>query len=101
MNGHFTIDVNTGAITTTTQLDADTIASYTLTVTATDRAGGSGALTSTAVVLVTVTGVNQYDPVFTQATYTATTVETTAVGTQLVQVNTWDLYLVWVNTWDR
>ena len=94
MNGHFTINVNTGAITTTAQLDADTIASYTLTVTATDRAGGSGALTSTAVVLVTVAGVNQYDPVFTQATYTATTVETTAVGTQLVQVNTWDFYLV-------
>ena len=87
VNGHFDIDVNTGAITTTTQLNADAIASYTLTVTATDRGGGSGALTSTAVVLVTVTGVNQYDPVFTQVTYTATTAETTPVGTQLVQVS--------------
>ncbi|XP_076447241.1 protocadherin Fat 4-like [Babylonia areolata] len=85
-NGHFTINVNTGAITTATQLDADAIASYTLTVTAKDRSGGAGSLSSSAQVLVTVTSVNQHDPVFTQSTYSQSVDESVAVGYQVVQV---------------
>ncbi|KAK7101636.1 hypothetical protein V1264_019985 [Littorina saxatilis] len=85
-SNHFTIVSTTGAITTSTQLDADVVNSYSLTVTATDRAGAAGALTSTAVVIVTVTSVNQYEPVFTQTPYTASTDESAPVGTTLVQV---------------
>ncbi|KAK7485090.1 hypothetical protein BaRGS_00023630, partial [Batillaria attramentaria] len=89
-NNHFAIDTSTGAITTTQQLDADAFSSYSLTVTAVDRAGGAGSRSSTAVVLVTVTSENQHDPVFSQATYSQTTDEDQPVGFQLVQVSATD-----------
>lgn len=85
-NGHFTIGSSTGVITTTTQLNAASLSSYILTVTAKDRNGASGALSATCLVTVTVTAVNQYDPVFTSSTYSYTVAENTAVGTELVQV---------------
>ena len=70
-------------------LDAGIISSYTLTIKAHDRSGGSGSLSSTAQVLVTVTTVNQHDPIFGQSSYTASVAEGAAVvGYQLVQVRT-------------
>ena len=52
-DGHFTLDGRSGAITVAAELDYETTASYTLTVTADDLKGG----TATATVTITVTDV--------------------------------------------
>ena len=52
-DGHFALDGSTGAITVAAELDYETTASYTLTVTADDLKGG----TATATVTITVTDV--------------------------------------------
>ncbi|XP_059167708.1 cadherin-23-like [Physella acuta] len=67
----FTIDSTTGVITNNVDLTADSgTTKYTLLVTATDNKGLAGALTGSAVVIVTVTAVNQYDPTFASSTVT-------------------------------
>ena len=49
-----------------------------------DKAGGSGALSALVPIIVSVTGVNEFDPVFTQTTYSPSVSEAVAVG-NLVQ----------------
>jgi hypothetical protein len=79
--------VNTGVISTTAvALNAGTKASYSLVITAVDRAGGAGFKSSTCVVLVTVTSVNSNNPAFTQATYSGNVNENEAVGFQILKV---------------
>ena len=80
------MNANNGDISTAATLTGDT--SYALEITATDRNGAAGALSSVATVIITVTTVNSADPVFSPATYTDNPNENVAVGTQLVQVST-------------
>ena len=65
-------------------LDYETLTAYTVIVAARDKAGGSGALSALVPIIVSVTGVNEFDPVFTQTTYSPSVSEAVAVG-NLVQ----------------
>ncbi len=73
--GALALDASTGALTVTGALDYETTASYPLTVTASDPAGG----TSTAAVTVTVTDVDE-PPAFGAADYAFSVAEDAAVG---------------------
>ena len=73
--GAFALDASTGALTVAGALDHETTASYGLTVTARDPAGGS----STAAVTVTVTDVDE-PPAFGAADYAFSVAEDAAVG---------------------
>ncbi len=73
--GAFALDASRGALTVAGALDYETTASYGLTVTARDPAGGS----STAAVTVTVTDVDE-PPAFGAADYAFTMAEDAAVG---------------------
>ncbi len=81
----FAIDASTGALTVAGALDYETTASYPLTVTASDPAGG----TSTAAVTVTVTDVDEA-PGFGAADYAFSVAEDAAVGTALGTVTATD-----------
>ncbi|XP_077988357.1 cadherin-23-like [Glandiceps talaboti] len=62
-DGHFSIDETTGEITTTTYLDRESIASYTLTVTATDSTVAlADQLSATETVAITIDDVNDNTP---------------------------------------
>ncbi|XP_060602144.1 cadherin-23-like isoform X2 [Ruditapes philippinarum] len=82
----FSIDTSSGEITTAVVLDYETETSYTLYVKATDSNGAAGAMSSTAVVTVTVTPDNENDPTFGAGSYPHTVAENLAVGTRLLQV---------------
>lgn len=86
----FSIGTSNGEITTAVQLDYEVATSYTLYVQAIDSAGGAGAKSSTAVVTVTVTAVNEADPVFGSASYSTSVAENTPVGTSLLRVTATD-----------
>ena len=73
--GALALDASRGALTVAAALDYETTASYGLTVTARDPAGGS----STAAVTVTVTDVDEA-PAFGAADYAFTVAEDAAVG---------------------
>ncbi len=73
--GVFALDASRGALTVAGALDHETTTSYSLTVTASDPAGGS----STAAVTVTVTDVDEA-PAFGAADYAFTVAEDAAVG---------------------
>ena len=81
-NNDFTIDSSNGQITTANQLNYETTSSYSLIVKALD----GGSKSATTMVTVSVTNVNEFDPVFTQTTYTTSRAENTAINSQLVQV---------------
>lgn len=80
----FAIDASSGAVTLASALDYETVTAYTLVVAARDKAGGVGALSALAAVIVSVTGVNEHAPVYTQTTYSPSVSESLAVG-DLVQ----------------
>ena len=61
-------------------LDIETTSSYTLTILAEDLNGGAGALSDTAIVIVTITGSNEADPVFGAVLYDTTIAEDINVG---------------------
>ncbi len=83
--GAFAIDAGTGALTVAGALDYETTASYPLTVTASDPAGG----TSTAAVTVTVTDVDEA-PGFGAADYAFSVGEDVAVGAAVGTVSATD-----------
>ena len=80
-NNDFTIDANNGQITTVNQLDYETTVSYSLTVQAVDRSGDAQSMSATADVAITVTPVNEHDPVPTPAIVAKSIPESTAIGT--------------------
>ena len=84
--GKFTIDGASGEIATVMSpgLDFETKTSFTLHVSATDS--GTPALSSACTVLITLTDVNDNDPVFDQVTLTASVAENQAAGVSLAQV---------------
>ena len=83
--GAFALAAGTGALTVAGALDYETTASFPLTVTASDPAGG----TSTAAVTVTVTDVDEA-PGFGTADYAFSVAEDAAVGTALGTVSATD-----------
>lgn len=84
----FTINPQTGAITTTKVLDRERSSGYLLTVTAKD--GGIPPLSDTTDVEISVTDVNDNAPVFEAAQYTGTVPEDVLVGTAVLRVSATD-----------
>ena len=84
----FAIDPNTGAITVAQALDRETIASYSLVVTATD--GRLPPNSATATVVVTVVDINDNSPAFSATSYQANVVESAGVGTSVLVVKATD-----------
>lgn len=77
-----------GVITTISPLNRETVASYLLTVVATD--GGSPAKSGSAIVVITVGDVNDNGMAFVRTSYEATIPENAPPGTHIVTVHTTD-----------
>ena len=87
--GRFQVDGASGSLKLVSVLDRETTASYTLEVTATDH--GSPARTGTATVQLTVSDVNDNDPVVVSTLMTVVVTENSPVGTAVVTVSASDL----------
>ncbi|XP_034944720.1 protocadherin-like wing polarity protein stan isoform X2 [Chelonus insularis] len=87
-NSEFTINKQTGAITTTKPLDREKTSGYLLTVTAKD--GGVPPLSDTTDVEISVTDVNDNAPAFKATQYTGTVPEDVSVGISVLQVSATD-----------
>lgn len=84
----FTIDSNTGVITTSERLDREDAASYKLVITAKD--GGTPSLSSTVSVTVNVLDENDNAPKFSLPFYEASVLENTAINTNILRVTATD-----------
>ncbi|XP_026328508.1 protocadherin-like wing polarity protein stan isoform X2 [Hyposmocoma kahamanoa] len=84
----FSINPQTGAITTNKLLDRETMSGYLLTVTARD--GGVPSLSDTTDVEISVVDVNDNEPVFKQQIYSSSIMEDALVGTSVIQVSATD-----------
>jgi len=80
--GAFALDTGTGALTVAKTLDRATASSYSLTLTASDAAGG----TATATVAISVTSAGPR-PVFGAASYAFSVAQTVAIGTRIGTVS--------------
>lgn len=80
----FTIDSNTGVITTSEELDREEASSYSLIVTAKDH--GTPSLSSTVTVSITVLDENDNMPKFSLPFYQASVLENTAIKTNILRV---------------
>ncbi len=80
----FRIDTFTGALYINEPLDYERSSSYTLDVIASD--GGNPTRSSTAVVLVEIIDLNDNSPVWQQSIYSLTLLESTSIGTNVIQV---------------
>ncbi|XP_068122905.1 protocadherin Fat 3 isoform X5 [Hyperolius riggenbachi] len=85
----FTIDSNNGWISTLKELDHEKDPSYTFNVVASDL-GETLSLSSSAVVSVTITDVNDNGPVFDQEVYKGSVKESDAPGEVVAILSTWD-----------
>ncbi|XP_073469084.1 protocadherin Fat 3 isoform X2 [Aquarana catesbeiana] len=85
----FTIDSNNGWISTLKELDHEKNPTYTFTVVASDL-GETLSLSSSAIVSVTITDVNDNGPVFEQAVYKGSIKESDAPGEVVAILSTWD-----------
>ena len=84
----FSINSTSGVITVASGLDRETLASYRLIVRATD--GGTPSQFSSREVVITVTDVNDNDPVFTADPYQGIIAEDASVDSRVVQVKATD-----------
>ncbi|XP_062873349.1 protocadherin Fat 3a isoform X1 [Trichomycterus rosablanca] len=84
----FFVEPVTGQIKVNKQLDRETIAGYALVVRALD--GGTPAMSSTVIVNVDISDVNDNPPVFTPANHTAVIQENKAAGTSILQLTVTD-----------
>ncbi len=85
--GLFIVDDQTGLIRCTQELDREVLDRYTLELEAVDH--GTPRLSSTATILLTVSDVNDNPPRFTRL-YSLNVTENTAIGTNLLKVETVD-----------
>lgn len=85
----FSINPQTGAITTTKQLDRELVSGYLLTVTAKD--GGIPTLSDTTDVEISVTDVNDNAPNFDSIQYQGIVREDVLIGTSVVKVTATDI----------
>ncbi|XP_064481266.1 protein dachsous-like [Ornithodoros turicata] len=84
----FRIDAVTGLLTTRTHIDCETNPVPRVTVVATD--GGEPPLSSSATVVVTISDVNDNEPIFDQSFYNITVSEDESVGKCLLKVSATD-----------
>ncbi|XP_022237895.1 protein dachsous-like [Limulus polyphemus] len=84
----FQIDSKTGLITTRTHIDCETDPMPQVTVVATD--GGSTPLSSSTTVIVTISDVNDNEPIFDQSFYNVTVRENEDVGKCILKVSATD-----------
>ena len=82
----FSIDGTTGVISIAGSLDFEDTTSYTLTISATDRLGGSGANTAEASVIISINPLNEDPPTFASATYSPDVDEDLGLGSVVVTV---------------
>ncbi|KAG5269872.1 hypothetical protein AALO_G00207140 [Alosa alosa] len=87
--GHFSIHINTGAISVWRPLDFETCSGYFLTVEARD--GGTPPLSAVTMVNINVSDVNDNAPVFSRDAYSATISEDAAIGDSVVKVTAEDM----------
>ncbi|XP_017273627.1 protocadherin-16 [Kryptolebias marmoratus] len=86
--GDFQLHANTGALSTSRELDRERKAEYNLEMVVTDR--GSPALSATVTVQVKVLDVNDNSPVFTRISYSAEVSEDAKEGSQVIEVSATD-----------
>ncbi|XP_040193695.1 cadherin EGF LAG seven-pass G-type receptor 2-like isoform X1 [Rana temporaria] len=84
----FSIDPDTGAVTTTMELDYEVQVSYTLAITAHDN--GIPQKSDTTYLEILVTDVNDNPPVFQRASYSGTITEDAPVYTSVLQISATD-----------
>ncbi|XP_032812178.1 protocadherin-16 [Petromyzon marinus] len=84
--GVFTLDPVTGELRTRVALDRESVSRYALGV----RAQDLGGLSATVGVIVHVTGVDEFDPTFTEATYQFTVLENAQAGESVGVVSATD-----------
>uniref|UniRef100_A0A3B4DCD8 FAT atypical cadherin 3a n=1 Tax=Pygocentrus nattereri TaxID=42514 RepID=A0A3B4DCD8_PYGNA len=87
--GHFTIDVHTGAISVSRPLDFESCKDYFLTVEARD--GGTPPLSAVTMVNINLTDVNDNAPMFSRDIYSATISEDANIGDTVVKVTAEDV----------
>jgi cadherin EGF LAG seven-pass G-type receptor 1 len=85
----FSINPQTGAITTTRPLDRELVSGYLLTVTAKD--GGVPPLSDTTEVEISVTDVNDNAPTFDAVQYQGTAREDVLIGTSVIKITATDI----------
>jgi VCBS repeat-containing protein len=84
---NFTINENTGTISTNLDLDREAKDSYLFTVTAKDTASQI----TTATVTIAITDANDNSPVCSQAVYTASVLESATAGSSVLTVSCPDI----------
>ena len=84
---NFTVNENTGVISTNTRLDREFKDSYTILITATD----SGSRANSADVTITVSDVNDNSPVCSMALYAGSVAENAVSGSSVLEVSCPDL----------
>ena len=87
-SAHFDIS-SSGTITSSSDLDRETLDMYKIVVKATD--GGQTALTSTTTVTISVTDFNDNPPIYSANSYEASVIENAVAGTSLVSIGLTDL----------
>lgn len=80
----FAIDPESGIVTVAKGLDRETVATFNLTISAIDL--GTPALTSSVVVTINVLDINDNPPQFSRKLYSASVPESSAIGTQVLNV---------------
>jgi hypothetical protein len=88
-DGFFSVHPLTGVVSSIAPLDAELLPVYELTVTASDNDEGVS-LTSSALVLINITDINDVTPVFNQSIYSVSTREDAPVGFTLLTVSATD-----------
>uniref|UniRef100_A0A8C1ZC87 FAT atypical cadherin 3a n=1 Tax=Cyprinus carpio TaxID=7962 RepID=A0A8C1ZC87_CYPCA len=87
--GHFTININTGAISVSRPLDFESCKDYFLTVEATD--GGTPPLSAVTMVNINLTDVNDNAPMFSRDAYSVSISEDANIGDTVVKVTAEDV----------
>ncbi|XP_055053276.2 protocadherin Fat 3a isoform X1 [Misgurnus anguillicaudatus] len=87
--GHFTININTGAISVSRPLDFESCKDYFLTVEATD--GGTPPLGAVTMVNINLTDVNDNAPMFSRDAYSVSIIEDANIGDTVVKVTAEDI----------
>ncbi|KAM9307713.1 cadherin-19-like [Gastrophryne carolinensis] len=87
----FSIEIKSGIIRVSSQIDRETKDTYHVVVLAQDMFGSSGALSSTATVIINVSDINDNAPKFQQKTYDMSIIESASVGEFIGAVLAYDI----------
>ena len=84
----FSIEASTNNLTTISAIDYEENLFYTISLSCSDY--GSPSLTSSSTLIVSVTPLNEFAPVISEANYSVTVAENSTVGTSVLQVTAYD-----------